>query len=100
VGEAPRLERLDRRIRRSKKWGLVVLGGVLVVSVAFGGTLVHGLLLALDAGRGDLVVRAWAGLGILVGLDLFSVFLILRQHRKLDEARKELLDLVSADPSV
>ena len=100
MGETPRLERLDRRIRRSKRWGMVVLGGVLVVSLAFGGTLVHGLLLALDSGSGDLVVRAWVGLGILVGLDLFSVFLVLRQYRRLDEARKELLALVSADPSM
>jgi len=72
--------------------------GVLVVSLAFGATLVHGLLLALEAGRNDLVVRALVGLGLLGGLDLFSVLLIRRQHLRMDEAGEELAALVKGDP--
>ena len=93
----PRLSRLDQRIHRSKRWGKTVLAGVLIVSLVFGGTLVHGLLLALDAGRDDLASRALVGLGLLAGLDLFSVVLIRRQHRKLDEAREDLVALVEGE---
>lgn len=93
----PRLARLDQRIRRSKRTGKLVLGGVLLVSAVLGYPLLHGLFLALEAGREDLIVRAFLGLGILFGLIVFSVILIRRQHRKLDEAREELKSLVTGD---
>ena len=100
MNEAPKLSRLDQRVRRSKRWGKTVLAGVLAVSLVFGATLVHGLLLALEAGRNDLFVRGLVGLGLLAGLDVFSVFLIRRQHRKLDEAREDLVALVAGDPPI
>jgi hypothetical protein len=98
VADPPRLDRLDRRISQSKRRGKVVLGGVLLVSSAFGAILIQGLLLALEADRSDLILRAWIGLGLLAGLDLFSVILIRRQHRRLDEAREDLVALIRGDP--
>ena len=95
---APKLTRLDQRIRRSKRSGKVVVAGVVLVSLAFGVVLIQGLSLALDQQRNDLVIRALAGLGLLVGLNLFSVILIRRQHRMLDEAREDLEALVKGDP--
>jgi exosortase/archaeosortase len=62
--------------------------------------LVQGLLVALEAGRNDLVMRALVGLSLLVGLNLFSVVLIRRQHRMLDEARDGLEALVRGDPQI
>ena len=96
--EAPKLKRLDERIRRSKRTGKIVLGGVAVVSLVFAVVLTQGLSLALEGGRNELVIRAVVGLGLLVGLNFFSVVLIRRQHRVLDEARKELEDLVRPLP--
>ena len=88
------MKRLDERIHRSKRTGKLVLGGVLIVSLILGTVLAQGLFLALDGGRGDLVGRAWFGLALLLALDAFSVILIRRQHRRLDEAREELRELV------
>ena len=96
--EAPKLKRLDERIRRSKRTGKIVLGGVAVVSLVFAVVLTQGLSLALEGGRNELVIRAVVGLGLLVGLNFFSVVLIRRQHRVLDEAREELEDLVRPLP--
>ena len=98
MAEAPKLKRLDQRIRRSKRAGKFVLGGVALVSLVFGLVLIHGLSLAREAGRQDLVLPAVAGLGLLVGLNLFSVILTRRQHRILDEAREDLETLVAEDP--
>jgi len=93
------MKRLDQRIQRSKRSGKIALGGVLLVSVVIGSVLVQGLLLALEAGRGELVGRAVLGLALLVGLNGFSFILIRRQHRSLDEAREELLELASLSDS-
>jgi len=98
--EAPRLLRTDRRVQKSKRNGKLVLVGVLLVSLVFGAVLVQGFLLAQAAGRTDLVARAAAGLVLLLGLDAFSVFMIRRQHRMLDEARAELRYLVSGKPAL
>ncbi|NNM05318.1 MAG: hypothetical protein HKO65_09460 [Gemmatimonadetes bacterium] len=98
MAQAPKLRRLDQRIRRSKRSGKIVLGVVVVVSLVFGLTLIEGLFLAREAGRQDLVVRAWVGLALLVGLTLFSAILTRRQHRILDEAREDLEALVAEDP--
>lgn len=94
-----KLPRLDRRIAGSKKWGRIVLAGVILVSLILGAVLLQGLLLALDEGRKDLVLRAVLGLGLLLGLDLFSLLLVRRQHAILDEARSDLEELVRGDPS-
>lgn len=96
--KVPRLSRLDRRILRSKRWGKVVLGGVLLTSLLLGLVLLQGLMLALDAGRGDLVAVAGGGLVVLLGLDLFAAVLVRRQHRILDEAREDLEALVLGEP--
>jgi phosphate/sulfate permease len=88
---------LDERIRRSKKTGKTVLVAVVLVSLVFAVVLTQGLSLALEASRSDLVIRALVGLGLLAGLNLFSVVLIRRQHRVLDEAREELEALVRGD---
>ena len=88
------MKRLDRRIARSKRSGTVVLAGVLLVSVVLGAVLVQGLLLALEGDRWGLVTRGLLGLGLLGGVDAFSVLAIRRQHRMLDEARDELRSLV------
>jgi hypothetical protein len=100
MGDSLRLDRLDRRIAQSKRRGKLVLGGVLLVSLVFGATLIQGLLLALEAGKGDLILRAWIGLGLLAGLVLFAAFLIRRQHRRLDEAREDLVALIRGDPPI
>jgi len=93
------MRRLEDRIHRSKRNGKVILGGVLVVSLVMGAVLLQALSLALEGGQGDLVARAVFGLAILLALDVFSVVLIRRQHRRLDEAREELRELVSlSDP--
>jgi hypothetical protein len=97
VGGAPRLKRLDLRIQRSKRAGKVVLAGVGIVSIIFGAVLVQALLLALEGGREDLVTRALVGIGLLGGLNLFSILLIRRQHRALDEAREEMEEIVRGD---
>ena len=99
MADVPKLKRLDLRIRRSKRSGKIVLGAVVLVSLVFGMVLVQAFSLAQEAGRRDLVVRALVGLGLLVGLNLFSVFLTRRQHRMLDEAREDLEALVAEDPS-
>ena len=98
--EGPKLRRLDQRIQRSKRRGKIVLGAVLTVSFVFALVLTQGLSLALESGRSDLVIRAWVGLGLLAGLNLFSVIMIRRQHRLLDEAREDLEALVLEKPSV
>jgi hypothetical protein len=100
VEEAPKLSRLDRRVQRSKRTGKIVLVGVLLVSLVFGAVLVQGLFLAREAGRTDLEIRAVAGLALLVGLGLFSLIMIRRQHRMLDEARADFQDLIRGDPFV
>lgn len=89
------MKRLDERIHRSKRSGKIVLGGVLLVSLVLGGVLVQGMLVALDGGRGNLAGRAAFGVALLVVLNSFSIYLIRRQHRRLDEAREELRELVS-----
>jgi hypothetical protein len=89
------VRRLDERIKRSKRWGKIVLGGVFLVSLLLGVVMAQGLLLALTAGRKDLMLRAGCGLMALLALNVFSLVLTRRQHRMLDEARKELEDLVS-----
>ena len=96
--ETPRLHRLEGRIRRSKRSGKVVLLLVALVSLGFTPVLVQALLLAREAGRSDLVTRAIVGLGVLIGLNLFSWILIRRQHRMLDEAREDLEALISGEP--
>lgn len=89
------MNRLDERIQRSKRSGKIVLGGVILVSLVFGVVLAQGLFMAVEAGRGDLVGRAVFGLVLLLALNTFSLVLIRRQHRMLDEARRELQDMVS-----
>jgi len=74
-----------------------VLAGVILVSLALGYPLFQGLFLALEAGREDLIIRAFLGLGLLAIVIVFSVILIRRQHRSLDEAREELNALVTGD---
>lgn len=91
---APRLRRLDLRVQRSKRAGKIVLAGVAIVSIIFGGVLIQALLLALEGGRDDLVTRALVGIGLLAGLNLFSILLIRHQHRALDEAREEMEEIV------
>ncbi len=93
------MKKLDQRIQRSKRSGKLVLGGVFLVSVAFAAVLVQGLFLALETGRTDLVGRGVFGLVLLLGLNLFSLVLVRRQHRMLDEAREELEELVRGNPS-
>jgi hypothetical protein len=93
------VKKLDQRIQRSKRSGKLVLGGVFLVSVAFAAVLVQGLFLALETGRTDLVGRGVFGLVLLLGLNLFSLVLVRRQHRMLDEAREELEELVRGNPS-
>ncbi len=93
------MKKLDQRIQRSKRSGNLVLGGVFLVSVAFAAVLVQGLFLALETGRTDLVGRGVFGLVLLLGLNLFSLVLVRRQHRMLDEAREELEELVRGNPS-
>jgi len=88
------VRRLDRRIRRSKRSGKLVLAGVLAVSAVLGLFLVQALVLAGEAGRGDLMARALVGLGVLLLLDVASILLVRRQHRLLDEAREEFRALV------
>jgi hypothetical protein len=100
MGPVPKSSRLDKRFHRSKRSGKIILGGVLLVSLAFGAALTQGLVLALQAGRNDLVVRGFVGLGLLVGLNLFSIAMIRRQHRILDDAREDLEALVRGDPPV
>ena len=96
----PRFKRLEERIRRSKRTGKIVLGGVVLISIVFAFVLTQGLSLALESGERGLVVRAVVGLGLLAGLNLFSVVLIRRQHRVLDEAWEEMEALVQGDPPV
>ncbi len=88
------MKRLDRRIARSKRSGKVVLIGVLMVSAVLGVVLVQGLLLALEEEHWGLMTRGLLGLALLVGVDVFSLLAIRRQHRMLDEAREELRSLV------
>ena len=97
MSDAPKLTRIDRRVQRSKRTGKIVLLGVLLVSLVFCGVLIQGLSLALDAGRTDLVVRGAAGLVLLLGLNVFSVVMIRRQHRMLDEARADLKEMVTGE---
>ncbi|MGW8267077.1 MAG: hypothetical protein ACWGSQ_11965 [Longimicrobiales bacterium] len=88
------MKRLNERIRRSKRTGKIVLGGVLLVSLILGAVLVQAFSLALTGGRWGLVWRAAFGLVLLLALDAFSIVLTRRQHRRLDEAREELRELV------
>ena len=93
------LKKLDQRIKRSKRTGKIALVGVGLVSLACGSLLIQGLLLARETGHAELMGRAALGLVIVVGVDLFSLFLIRRQHRLFDEARRELQDLIGGLPS-
>jgi hypothetical protein len=97
VAEAPKLKRLDLRIRRSKRAGKIVLAGVAIISLIFGAVLIQALLLALEVGRGELVSRALAGIVLLAGLNLFAILLIRHQHRTLDEAREEMEEMVRGE---
>jgi hypothetical protein len=75
----------------------MALGGVLLISLVFAATLAQGLSLALEEGQGELVRRGVFGLLLLGVLDVFSVLVIWRQHRMLDEARREFEELVRGD---
>ena len=97
MAEGPKLKRLDLRIQRSKRAGKLVLAGVVIVSLIFGGVLIQALLLALEGGRGELVTRALGGIGLLAGLNLFAILLIRHQHRSLDEAREEMEEMVRGE---
>jgi len=97
MAEAPKLKRLDLRIQRSKRTGKIVLAGVAFVSLIFGAVLIQALLLALEGGRGELVTRALAGIGLLAGLNLFAILLIRHQHKTLDEAREEMEEMVRGE---
>ena len=90
----PQLKKLNRRVLRAKRRGKAALVGVLLVSLVFAAPLIQGLALALDQGRNELKLRGFLGLGILLALNLFSLFLIRRQHKNLDEAQDELEALV------
>jgi len=92
--EGRSLRRLEERIRRSKRSGKLVLGGVFLVSLVFGAVLVQGLLLVEQGNRDDLVGRGVFGLALLLAVNLFSLLLIRRQHRRLDEALEEMRELV------
>lgn len=94
------MKRMDHRVRRSKRAGKAVLAGVLMVSLVLGSFLFQALFLALEEGRGDLVLRAVLGIGFLVGLSLFSILLTRHQHRALDEALEEMRLMVEGDPSI
>ena len=93
------LKKLDRRIERSKRIGKIALVGVGLVSLACGGFLIQGLLLARETGHPELVWRAAFWLVLVVGFDLFSIVFIRRQHRLFDEARKELKELIEDNPA-
>jgi hypothetical protein len=93
----PGFHRLDRRIHRSKRSGKLIVLSVFLVSLLLGGVLVQGLKLARDAGRTELVVPGLIGIGILAALNLFSGFLVRRQHRLLDEAREDLRRMVAEE---
>ena len=97
MSQPPKLRRLEERIRRSKRSGKLVMGGVLLISIPFAVVLVQGVRLALEAERSGPAVRGFLGLGLLVGLNLFSFILIRRQHRMLDEAKEDLIALVEGD---
>ena len=73
------------------------MAGVLAVSLAFSAVLIQGLILASEAGRQGLVVRAFVCLGGLAALNIFSLVMVRRQHRMLDEARRELEEIVRGD---
>lgn len=72
--------------------------GIVALALIFGGVLVQGLLLALDAGRWGLVLRAAFGLALLAGLVVFSVVLVRRQHVVLEEARSDLEEMIRGGP--
>ena len=91
------MNKLDRRIERSKRSGKLAAGVVLMVSVVFAAPLIQGLLLAIETGRRDPVLKGLVGLGLLVALNVFSLVLTRRQHRMLDEAREELEGMVRGD---
>jgi hypothetical protein len=93
------LKKLDQRIKRSKRTGKIALVGVGLVSLACGSLLIQGLLLAREAGHPELMWRTALGLVIVVGVDLFSLVFIRRQHRLFDEARKELTELIEDHPA-
>ncbi len=92
------MRRLEVRIRRSKRMGKLALVAVLAVSVGLGIFLVQGLRLAVGLDRTSLLARGVLGLALLLTLDVFSVVLIRRQHRRLDEARSDLEALVRGEP--
>jgi hypothetical protein len=93
------LKKLDQRIKKSKRTGKIALVGVGLVSLACGSLLIQGLLLANETGHPELMGRAALGLVIVVGVDLFSLVFIRRQHRLFDEARKELKELIEDRPA-
>ena len=93
------LKKLDQRIKRSKRTGKIALVGVGLVSLACGSLLIQGLLLARETGHAELMGRAALGLVIVVGVDLFSLVFIRRQHRLFDAARKELKELIEDRPA-
>lgn len=94
------MTRLDRRIIRSKRRGKVVLAGVVLVSAGLGTVLLQGLFLARNAGEDGLVARALLGLGLLAAMNIFSLVLIRKQHRMLDEAREDLRSLVKGETAI
>ncbi len=98
------MRRLDERIRRSKRRGMISVVVVLVVSLVLGSVLAQALVLARSTGQNELVTRAIFGIGLLVVLNLLSLTLVWRQHRLLDQASLELDELVrgpaqNGDPS-
>jgi len=93
------LKKLDQRIKRSKRTGKVALSGVALLSLACGSLLLQGLLVARATGDSEVMARAVVGLVIVVSFDLFAVFLIRRQYRLLDEARRDLQELIGALPA-
>ncbi len=91
------LGRLDERIRRSKRFGKIAFGGVVLMSLVFGGVLVQAWIVAEQTGHPELVFKALRALCCLVALNLFSYYLVRLQHRVLDEARNEMRELVEGD---
>jgi hypothetical protein len=88
------MRRLNERIRRSKRRGKISVIVVLVVSLMLGSVLAQALAVARSTGQDELATRAIFGIGLLVAVNLFSVALAWHQHRLLDQARSEMVELV------
>ena len=88
------MRRLNERIRRSKRRGKIAVIVVLVVSLLLGSVLAQALIVARGTGHDEVVSRVFFGIGLLVALNVFSVALAWRQHKLLDQARSEMIELV------